>query len=1302
MSCTHCGALLLAEAELALSGPAPSETIAASGRVETELDRSTKDDATSHREEFTRAVKRLGRFEVHGRVGGGGFGIVYRAFDPQLEREVALKVPRPGTLDSPDSVGRFLREAKAAAQLRHPHIVPIYDAGCEDGDLHYIASAFVHGQTLSAAVSAGPLLPGLAAQIVRDLSEALDYAHEQGVVHRDVKPSNVLLDEHDRPHLMDFGLARVDVGAEKLTRDGTVMGTPAYMSPEQANGKNDEVGPASDQYSLGALFYELLTGRAPFSGPPHLVLLQVVTQPPKSPRSINPEIPRDLETVCLKAMSREIGGRYASCADLTEDLNRWLRNEPVSARPAGLAERAMRWARRNPAIAGLTAATFLLLLVVATVSTLAALRLRALAASEREQMVRANSAANEARTATERANNEARLAKAETQRANAAAAQAREERMRAEALAQQNADLAAQERLAREQLELAVKRAEEESGKATLARTEATTAQKTAIETARRSAVSKYIEEINAAEREWQAADANAVAERLRRTEPSALGGLDLRGPEWHLLDRFARGYDRLLTRPGATMSEVVPVACSETRNEILCGPFPPETGEEPGATVVAFRIPDGKPVWTAKFPGPAVAAAYPSHGDRCHIVAANGLYAVELGELTSVPEGEPTPLEPASLLGQLESLFEPQSAVAKSLPRDSTRLAPVQNSASLAVEFSRNGEWLCVSNGSAARWFPMRGAKSVRANAVRGVDTRSSRFAFSEDSDRLAYVENSNLIVRDLETGDVVVDRSIKLKQGFPWRIVAYSARDEIAVALPGPVGISTKTGLARWSTKSESLEDFSARLADSGKFGALSVVSRSGRVQCLDIKSGRKLASLATATTGSSLVVPGGRQVALSTRGGVALYSLSPTGEKPETKAYAWLQSVTVSNGAMDELGVRLGPGHRDSSFWRVSAVRNQKPSSPRSGFLKFPSEGFGNPFVEQIDTLQSVRYPLKAPATAVARSYDGRAVVFGDDEGKVWRFDLLARTPPAAVGSLSSSVVAVDTNSTGSVAALDLSGTVKLWSKENIETATASGFRKPGKPQQLVIRLSTDGSRVAIADDGLSTGVHLISPDASPVVALSATSFRATDGKPPKLKGLAVARQGVCIAVLDHGERVTLWRGADSIAHFVKVVPRSNAGRESWESASTKSVEFDATGERLVVVREGRLDFVHSVTGRLLLSFSSIGEPTSGSLSYVYPGSTGIEFDSANNWCRFHANLQSRRFDCRPLDEQTRGEREAMFAAAYHGLGSNTALDDFIRTQTEVPHAAIERLRNDRTLTDAIRDQAIQRLTHPRSEK
>jgi tRNA A-37 threonylcarbamoyl transferase component Bud32/tetratricopeptide (TPR) repeat protein len=327
--------------------------------------------------------KHIGRFQIRDRLGRGAFGTVYRAYDPKLEREVALKVPRPGKLDNPTRVKRFLREAKAAALLHHPHIVAVYEAGGEGSD-YYIASAFIAGCTLEQAIAETSLSHAKAAQLVRDLAEALAYAHRVGIVHRDVKPSNIMVDGEGRPFLMDFGLAhRVDE-ADKLTQDGAVVGTPAYMAPEQAAGKSGDVGPRSDQFSLGVVLYELLCSQTPFAGTPQMVLFNAVHSEAPAPRRLNPEITRDLETICLKAMAKRPHDRYEDCQDLADDLRRWQEGEPIKARRMGLAERVIRWCRREPALVTATAVVLVCLLGVAALASVSWATVAAAAEKEAE------------------------------------------------------------------------------------------------------------------------------------------------------------------------------------------------------------------------------------------------------------------------------------------------------------------------------------------------------------------------------------------------------------------------------------------------------------------------------------------------------------------------------------------------------------------------------------------------------------------------------------------------------------------------------------------------------------------------------------------------------------------------------------------------------------------------------------------------------------------------------------------------------------------------------------------------------
>jgi serine/threonine protein kinase len=312
--CTRCGQQFLV--------PLEDEPGRADSSAETVVFRMTPPVVEWWVEGGTSLPRRVGRFVPRAEIGRGAFGIVYRAYDPQLDREVALKVSQAGVLDTPQRVARFLREGRAAARLLHPHIVPIYDAG-QDGEAYYIASAFIPGQTLAAACAGGPFAPARAAGVVRALADALGYAHQQGIVHRDVKPANVILDEEDRPHLTDFGLA-VRRQDERLTELGVILGTPPYLPPEQAAQGSAAVCPAGDQYSLGVVLFELLCGRVPFLGEIGEVLSQIAFEPPPPPRSLRPEVAEELEAICLRTLAKDPEKRFASCREFADKLGAWL------------------------------------------------------------------------------------------------------------------------------------------------------------------------------------------------------------------------------------------------------------------------------------------------------------------------------------------------------------------------------------------------------------------------------------------------------------------------------------------------------------------------------------------------------------------------------------------------------------------------------------------------------------------------------------------------------------------------------------------------------------------------------------------------------------------------------------------------------------------------------------------------------------------------------------------------------------------------------------------------------------------
>jgi serine/threonine protein kinase len=296
-------------------------------------------------------LARLGRFRIVRELGHGAFGVVFLAHDLALGREVALKVPRAEALVTPEVRARFQQEARAAAGLDHPNLVPVYDAG-EEGPLCYIASAYCPGVTLAAWLKARaePVPPRTAARLVATLAGAVEHAHRRGVLHRDLKPGNVMLDSSGAgpgddlgftPRLTDFGLAKFADGGAGVpagcqTQSGAILGTPSYMAPEQAGGQSKAVGPAADVYALGAILYDILTGRPPFRADSTLeTLLLVRLEEPVPPARLRPRLPRDLETVCLKCLHKDPARRYGSAQDLADDLQRFLDGRPVKARRVG-------------------------------------------------------------------------------------------------------------------------------------------------------------------------------------------------------------------------------------------------------------------------------------------------------------------------------------------------------------------------------------------------------------------------------------------------------------------------------------------------------------------------------------------------------------------------------------------------------------------------------------------------------------------------------------------------------------------------------------------------------------------------------------------------------------------------------------------------------------------------------------------------------------------------------------------------------------------------------------------------------
>src|SRR5215475_8958152 len=302
----------------------------------------------------------FGDYELLEEIGRGGQGVVYRARQKSLNRPVALKVIGLGQWAAKVHLKRFRLEAEAAARLDHPCIVPIHEVGEREGCC-YFSMNLVEGSQLDEVVKCEPMPLRRAAELIAKLARAVHYGHEHGILHRDIKPGNVLLDKKGEPHLTDFGLARLIETESSVTQTLDVLGTPSYMAPEQAVGNNAAVSSATDVYGLGAVLYQLLTGQPPFAGGTTYETIKLLeSTEPRPPRLLNPKIDRDLNTICLKSLEKDPKRRYSSALSLAEDLERWLKHEPIQARRTGIFARGRKWVRRNPTSA-LSAASLIAL-----------------------------------------------------------------------------------------------------------------------------------------------------------------------------------------------------------------------------------------------------------------------------------------------------------------------------------------------------------------------------------------------------------------------------------------------------------------------------------------------------------------------------------------------------------------------------------------------------------------------------------------------------------------------------------------------------------------------------------------------------------------------------------------------------------------------------------------------------------------------------------------------------------------------------------------------------------------------------
>src|SRR5881398_2909240 len=366
--CRKCGAKIFSDAPRGLCTACMLETalgilpdaVAEVDSSAGSLDELSRDNAkpTSGVKEAVRAATMLGElgdYELLEEIGRGAQGVVFRARQKSLNRTVALKVISLGQWASKAHLKRFRREAEAAASLDHPCIVPSYEVGERDGSC-YFSMKFVEGGQLDEVVRRKLMSIRQAAELIAKIARTVHYAHEHGILHGDVKPGNILLDAKGEPHLTDFGLARLLETESTVTRTMEILGTPSYMAPEQAVGNNAAVSGATDVYGLGAVLYQLLTGHPPFAGGTTFETIKLLLDTePRQPRLWNPKIDRDLATICLKCLDKDPQRRYSSALTLAEDLDRWLKHEPIRARRTGLVTRGRKWVRRNPTRALLAA-----------------------------------------------------------------------------------------------------------------------------------------------------------------------------------------------------------------------------------------------------------------------------------------------------------------------------------------------------------------------------------------------------------------------------------------------------------------------------------------------------------------------------------------------------------------------------------------------------------------------------------------------------------------------------------------------------------------------------------------------------------------------------------------------------------------------------------------------------------------------------------------------------------------------------------------------------------------------------------